>query len=819
MDKFKEYLKIEKEKFDACLKASTDKINDLKSKSQKNEPKSKNTKAPNKKVQKKGETKPVVSSKHRQKDARVRKTNEMNRQKVAKKTVDTKVRHSSPKKNIDVRSLFDKFLRMAKHDFSLRNIKKYPHIFVFPLVFVYFELMLRICSGTSLFAHLIYPVLFGIATGFFVSFITLIFPKKINRKISIVVLFGTGFVFIVQCLIKRSFQWYMPFAGVFAGADNIAGNYLSEAISAIFSGIPAIILFFMPGVLYVLYGKTYLPVKRFKFKRAIRFLGYAFVFMFAGVLLASIGSSAAKYKSQYKFDTATEYFGLLTSLRLETKYSVLGNKSAEEFVQVSVKETTAESEAEKTEEKVFGDNVLDLKLDEITSSNADVKSLNAYVESLTPSKQNEYTGLFEGKNLILIAAEAFSDVVIDKELTPTLYRMTHNGFYFSDFYQPTWGGSTSTGEYSFLVGLMPLKADQTMYEARNKNLYFTLGNQLQREGYYSAAFHNGTHDFYNRDETHTNLGYSTWMALGNGLENYTDAYPDDEQLFETTMDIYMDQQPFSIYYMTISGHSVYTENGYTMENMEYVESILGSGNYKDTTMNYFCYQMELEHALTRMIEKLEEAGIADDTVICMTSDHYPYGLEDTATFGNSEDYVADLYGYDPSNDWEQDHNSWIIWSGCLENEHKDMVCEIETPTYSLDIVPTLSNLFGLDYDSRLLIGRDVFSDAEPLVLWNSYSWVTTEGKYDGATGTFYPNEGSDVDEAYVERINAIAKNKISFSAKAINNNYYKVLFGKDTENGKALSGLKVSEAKTKTEKKTEKSQNKKETAEVKETKK
>ena len=178
-----------------------------------------------------------------------------------------------------------------------------------------------------------------------------------------------------------------------------------------------------------------------------------------------------------------------------------------------------------------------------------------------------------------------------------------------------------------------------------------------------------------------------------------------------------------------------------------------------------------------MIEQLETAGIADDTVICITADHYPCGLEHSSTFGNSEDYIEDLYGYYPKNDWEQDRNVWILWSGCLENQYKDMACEISDPTYSLDILPTLSNLFGLEYDSRLLIGRDVFSDTEPLVLWTNHSWVTKEGKYDSSTGTFYANEGSSVGAEYVEQIKTTVSNKLSFSGKILTYDYYEILLG------------------------------------------
>lgn len=675
----------------------------------------------------------------------------------------------------------------------LSHEKNHIQLYVFPIVMIYFELLLRACTGTSVFAHIIYPIMFGSSVGFLLTFITSVFDENVNKNISTVLLFGFGLFFIIECFVKRSFQWYMPITGIFSGAGNVAGNYTSEVVRTVIYGIPIIILFFIPGVLYVVLSKKYALAKSIELSQALKYLGCSIVCMMFAIGCVKESGSTAKYKSQFKFDTATEYFGLLTSSRLELKYSILKNTAVNGFAMDAIEETMSETVNEtKVEEKIESKmiepvkkNEMDLKLDEISNStsNAEVQELNIYVDSLTASDQNEYTGLFEGKNLILICAEAFSDTVIDEKLTPTLYRMTHNGFYFSEYYQPTWGGSTSTGEYSFLIGLVPLNGIQSMLDTQENNLYFTLGNQLQRKGYYSAAYHNGSYDFYSRQLTHTNLGYSTWTAQGNGLETITGEFPGDEKFFDATMDTYISfEQPFSIYYMTVSGHSIYTrESIYTEENLEYVKSIVGD-KYKDTTVYYLCYQMELEHALTTMIKKLEEAEIADDTVICLTSDHYPYGLDATETFGNSEDYLSDLYEYVPTTSWEHDRNSCIIWSGCLENEDKDMACEISTPTYSLDIVPTLSNLFGLEYDSRLLVGRDVFSDEEPLVIWNTYSWVTEKGKYDSINEIFYPNDGVKIEEGYVERINTQVTNKIVFSRKVIDNDYYAILFGKDTVN-------------------------------------
>lgn len=143
-----------------------------------------------------------------------------------------------------------------------------------------------------------------------------------------------------------------------------------------------------------------------------------------------------------------------------------------------------------------------------------------------------------------------------------------------------------------------------------------------------------------------------------------------------------------------------------------------------------------------------------------------------------------FFGGDHSTHWTNDVNSLIIWSGSLENDLKDYQCEISTPCYSLDIVPTLSNLFGVEYDSRLLVGRDALSDTDPLVLWPDYSWKTDKGTYDAGTQTFTANADNPPEDeaAYVEKINTKVTNKFSFSSNVLHSDYYRALFGDDTDN-------------------------------------
>lgn len=552
-------------------------------------------------------------------------------------------------------------------------------------------------------------------------------------------------------MIHSVFTTYMTPSDLLFAAGNVAANYGSELTRSILFGVPKALIFAAPIALYWRYGPTWRASRKASVKSSAAFAALALIFIGAVSLFASHGRTAAVYGASYSYDRATESLGLLTSTRLSAKYRLFGNPHVE-FAEASPAEDTPEptpspeAAAEPTAEPepafVPEPQVLPVDFGAVTDTgNQTLDNLTAFVTSQTPSMTNAYTGLFKGKNLILICAESYCSAFISPELTPTLWRLTHDGIYCPGYYQPEWGGSTTTGEASFLLGLAPKGGDQTMMELKDNNNYFTLGNQLQRLGYSSCAFHSGSYTYYHRDETHENLGYNQFIANENGLTALCGIdYAHDFTVFDKTMDLYLDKQPFSIYYMTISGHAPYIKNSpYVELYYDQVDQCVGD-SYQEKTKYYICYQMELEYALAEMVRRLEERGIADDTVIALVGDHYPYGLGRGEAWKNGENYINDLIKGDSRVSFLEDKNDLILWSGCLETEKKEMACTIDTPVSSLDIVPTLSNLFGLPYDSRLLPGRDIFSEAEPLVFWNDLSWVTAEGRYDAKHGKYYPND-------------------------------------------------------------------------------
>ena len=368
---------------------------------------------------------------------------------------------------------------------------------------------------------------------------------------------------------------------------------------------------------------------------------------------------------------------------------------------------------------------------------------------------------------------------------PTLCMMQQEGIVFKDYYQPYWNGSTSTGEFSNLLGLIPTKAMYSYEHTLNKNLYLTIGNVLMREDYFSRAYHNGTVEYYDRNQITPNFGYEKFIANGNGMEEgLSGNWPEsDLEMMQYAVPQFIDEDPFSVYFMTLSGHFPYFHDLSIM--VEKYEDRIKEKGYSDVMSAYICSEIDLEEAMKYLLEELKKAGVYEDTVIVLAPDHYPYGLTKNDAWGTDQNYLPELYGYEPKDLMERDHNTLIIWSPVL-NELDPI--EITEPTYSVDILPTLLNLFGAEYDSRLLAGRDVLSETEGLVIWPDYSWKTAKASYFALNNRFVPSEKliaeskkADDPEAYLnsykENMKAIVRNKMTFSSNVIDLDYYNILFG------------------------------------------
>lgn len=478
--------------------------------------------------------------------------------------------------------------------------------------------------------------------------------------------------------------------------------------------------------------------------------------------------------------SSAKQVGMLPSMILDVKFNVLGISSEPDFAAASsvshikmdntqnststqqpeISEAPAETEKEDRGNVVMEDyspNELQIEFN-MHETDEKLLAMNNYFSSKQPTMKNEYTGMFKGKNLILITAEGWSGFVIDKERTPALYRMKTQGFDFKNFYTPIWNVSTSDGEYVATTGLVPKSGVWSYTQIADNSMPMAFGNQFARENYKTMAFHDHSYTYYNRDKSYPTMGYE-YLAPGHGLNNITNQWPEsDVEMIDETVPMYIDSSPFHIYYMSVSGHLEYNWGGNMMayknkavtENLPYCEAVNA----------YLACQMEFEYALEDLINRLDEAGQLENTVIAISGDHYPYGLE------NSE--YAQLRGIENMDTtFELYENDFILWCADMEKP-----ITVEKYCSSLDIAPTLSNLFGLNYDSRLYMGKDILSDSEGMVVFMDRSFITDKVMYDANRQTATSLTGEEITEEYLLACLAEVSNMFEYSAGIIDTDYY-----------------------------------------------
>ena len=415
---------------------------------------------------------------------------------------------------------------------------------------------------------------------------------------------------------------------------------------------------------------------------------------------------------------------------------------------------------------------IDFELLKAAADGKETTWLAEYIEGLTPTTRNAYTGIFEGHNLIFLTSEGFSPYAVREDLTPTLYRLVHAGLDFTNYYVPLWQTSTSDGEYVNLTGMIP-DGQFSMRKSGSNDMSFALPGYFAARGVGSMAYHNNTLSYYDRHLSHNNLGYifkasklgdlskSEWGQYLFPMEN-PDRWPaSDLEMVQGTIPEYLSWEQFNVYYLTVSGHMNYNFRGNSMasKNREAVAGLELSENAKA----YIACQMELDKALEYLIVQLQAAGKLENTVICLSADHYPYGME--------QSQYEELAGMTFTDNMDMYRNNLILWNVKLEKNPQviDKVC------CSIDILPTLLNLFGFSYDSRLYAGRDIFSEEEGMVIFNDRSFVTDHVIYNRkAKQTIWKDEtfSAEEQELYLKQKQQEVKDRYQFSAYMLRNDYY-----------------------------------------------
>ncbi len=643
-------------------------------------------------------------------------------------------------------------------------MKKISPFFIYIIFFIYLEILFKILLHISIFNLGLLPmIVFIISFSAVLLFLTKLFPDKVNKIVFFIIMLGLGVWFAAQYVTKQStgFFFDLNFASV-AGGNIMEGEFKNATFKIVINHIPQILLFFLPLVVFLILNK------RLNYKKAkIAKLGILLLFVpicilcYKGVLLINKNAEYSSYELVYKVnnnDLNIEKLGVLNSFYLDVKRKITGFEESLSGHSVPRKPTTPV-------EKTYDYNNMDIDLQALYDETRDntIKEMTGYFLSDPGTLQNDYTGLLKGKNLIYIMAESFNGMAVSKELTPTLYKMIHSGLEFTNFYNPTIA-STIGGETQLLTGLYP-----AAYGAMQNNpADFKLGlaNVFGNIGYDTFAYHDWSYTFQGRNKYLAKMGFTNFKGCRNGLEKIMNCawLPSDIEMMEATVPEYVNSEnPFVVFYATVSGHGGWSFSSNKIAQKYKAEVQAQYPDYPSDVQAYIASQIELDKALEKLVDLLEEAGKLDDTVIVLGGDHYPYMLSEDEKI---KSFFTKTLGKDLTIGINK--SNVIIWNNKLE--HK----EVTKVMSSIDILPTVYNLFGVEYDSRLIIGKDVFAPGEGLAMFGNRSWVTDKGTFYSSNSKFTLAEGVTLEDEteYIKEIKAIVSDKINISQKLVTKNYY-----------------------------------------------
>lgn len=641
----------------------------------------------------------------------------------------------------------------------MKNKKIVIHLWwIFYIIFL--EMVYRgFIIGNILSVNTLIVILFSIPFIVIFSTITTLFNEKVNRVLNIILVSAFTLVTLAQIVYYNFYDSIFSFFSLTTGTGQVM-QFWQMIIDVILRIWYIFVIILVPYILYLVFNK------KFSYKRPNKTTVIseilAFILSFAGIFLVVKYDNKGIYSlRRLLFSThapmlTIDKTGLLTMEAVDVYRYTFGFEE-----EIYIEEKTEPVIKEETTKEY---NIYDIDFDKLISETNDKNliSMHKYFKSVKPTEKNKYTGLFKGKNLIFITAEAFDTIAIDKDITPTLYKMANNSFVFNNYYQPLYPVSTSDGEYMNLISLIPKEGVWSFRRTSNLSMPLGIGNMFKKEGYNAYAFHNHTYKYYERNKSHPNIGFN-YYGCGNGLEKKMNCshWPNsDLEMIEASFDYFLnDNKPFLTYYMTVSGHLNYNFYGNNMASRN--KNAVKNLKYSDAIKAYYATQIELDKALEKLLKTLDEKNLLEDTLIVLGPDHYPYGL--------TTKEMNEVSKTDRSDKFENYHTTLIMYNPSIERT------EINKVVSGLDLLPTIYNLYGIEYDSRLLMGRDIFSESDGIAILSDRSWVTNKGTYNTVSKKFTSKTDEEVTQDYIDKINSIVYQKFSMSSLILDYDYYKKL--------------------------------------------
>ena len=645
--------------------------------------------------------------------------------------------------------------KKVKKVFVITDVLKRFLLFLIPVLFLEFIFSMFIFD-TFYKESIINIILYSFMVSSILSILSGFFKDKGNRVVTSILFFVLGLLFCIQLVFYDTFKTFFSFTEL--GLGDQLESFLGSTLKAIWKNIIKIIVLFSPFILYLIFKKKLIYTRN----RILGYISYIVVFGISLLLfILHINSTKGIDSSSYylyhdvnSIELNMEKLGVLNAYSLDVYRAIHGFEA--KIVDVDI------PDSKKEEIIKYDPNTLDIDFNKETG-NSEIKKINDYMLKDAGTDKNQYTGLFKDYNLIYITAESFSQIAVSEELTPTLYKLTHTGFIFDNYYTPN-NLSTIGGEFQSLTGLYPDSSILSKWRTGSNYFPYGLGKVFKELDYKTFAYHNNWYGFQDRHKYLKSQGFTNYLGCYNGLEKRMNCNPwpqsDDDMIRVTVPDYINSDKPFLAYYMTVSGHFGYSWAGNAMS-YKNKNTVSGLSGATESAKAYVATQVELDKALERLLNELEKAGKLDNTVIVLLADHYPYNLDLKS--------VNSISTYQRDNVVEVNHNNLILWNNKINDIHIEKTC------MSSDVLPTILNLFGIDYDSRLLTGKDILSNSMGLAVFNNRSWVTDKGTYFANQKKFVPKEAMEEQDEYVKNMNTFVSNRLNIAKLIVKNNYYNYL--------------------------------------------
>lgn len=380
------------------------------------------------------------------------------------------------------------------------------------------------------------------------------------------------------------------------------------------------------------------------------------------------------------------------------------------------------------------------------------EQVNEYFEQKGAPVPNEYTAMMEGKNVIAVMMESMDTWLIDETYTPTLHHMMENGIHFTNYNAPFFGvGFTLSSEFAFNTGFYVPLASASASNFSTNYFPYSLAHLFDDKGYTAKSFHFNNAEFYNRGIMHKNYGYERYHSfMDYGMTSAEAQLDSNAILNDAIYQEMIEKTPFYNFVITYSAHLPYNKINTKLAAAMGKYPHLLDENVPSELNHAQILAADTDEFFRILIERLEQDGLLENTVIVGFTDHYAYGMADKTLLNSLK-----------SEELSYRVPAFIYTPGMKPKE-------VDKPMMTIDLLPTLVNLFGLSTEGRY-IGNDILDPGNPgFAYFENWSWLD-EKMY------FKPSAEEPVtdDMVYVQKQNQRVKESMEINDIVVKGDYYK----------------------------------------------